>query len=630
MGDTNEPPSADTTDAELLSRLRDGDTEAYTELWRRHIQAALRVGRIVAPGQAEDLVSESFLAAYNQIVNRGNGPESTFRAYLFTTMRNTASRWRQAGRLVDTDPDLDSIELEDGLSWVEDRAEAAELLAAFKDLPERWQRVLWLSEVEEAGRGAIAAELGIKPNAVSALLKRAKQGLRLSWLSHQVPEQLRNNPEHVAHLLPPLILRETRDARPPELHAHLESCGQCAEVEADLRASHRRMRSTTLGTAGFAALGLALPAMSQTPVVAAGITLAGLTAIAASAAVVIAAGTITTDLLFNGSQRSDAPPRDQSSSESAQSSGESTGNRDRDSVDSATGSARTAEGSTRTADEPTETDARDRVLAGRYNSDPLIPEFTLLRGGQPTDFYEPPARPDAAPPGSLPPASDEPAQEGSLHSGLTNPALSSGFLAPVLAGSTAPDASIAIEFERHPDAFSSVPSTQQFLTTADSVGDWSFDLRPAITDQHGTYDYRVWAFTDDEVSSADSGQFTLSPPQIQGFEGLAPFEMMPLDEASSTGIVFHATGPAGGSICLSSVYSGQAADLPLDDDGGTTQRIRFLTGGTYYLTFRACEGEYRGPAVEIFVDVEGDEHDTYGPGLPGFGGLEPLFELTAP
>ena len=67
-------------DAALIERLRGGDTTAYTALWVKHVDAALRVARRLTPGHAEDLVSEGFMALYQQIAVKKNGPDSAFRA----------------------------------------------------------------------------------------------------------------------------------------------------------------------------------------------------------------------------------------------------------------------------------------------------------------------------------------------------------------------------------------------------------------------------------------------------------------------------------------------------------------------------------------------------------------------
>jgi DNA-directed RNA polymerase specialized sigma24 family protein len=52
---------------------------------------------------------------------------------------------------------------------------------AFRGLPVRWQRVLWQLEVEGRRPRELAVELGMTPNAVSALGKRARAGLRKAY-----------------------------------------------------------------------------------------------------------------------------------------------------------------------------------------------------------------------------------------------------------------------------------------------------------------------------------------------------------------------------------------------------------------------------------------------------------------
>ena len=48
-------------DAELISAVRAGDTDAYGELFARHVEAARRLARQLVPaGDVDDLVSEAF------------------------------------------------------------------------------------------------------------------------------------------------------------------------------------------------------------------------------------------------------------------------------------------------------------------------------------------------------------------------------------------------------------------------------------------------------------------------------------------------------------------------------------------------------------------------------------------
>ena len=196
-----------------MASLRDGDPQAYEVLWARHVASARRVAAQLAPLQAEDLVSETFLAVYDQVLVQGKGPTSAFRPYLFAVMRNTAARWHREGTRVIYDPAADVAMMEDGWTSIESQYESALLLDAFHALPTRWQRVLWLAEVESVGRPAIAAELGIGPNAVSALYRRARSGLRVEWLRAQIPVELRDDPDHAAAALPAVIAKKDSAAR---------------------------------------------------------------------------------------------------------------------------------------------------------------------------------------------------------------------------------------------------------------------------------------------------------------------------------------------------------------------------------------------------------------------------------
>lgn len=590
----------ESSDAELLSRVRSGDPEAYAELWRRHIRAALRVARRLVPARAEDLASESFLAVHHQLTVSGNGPETAFRAYLFTTMRNTAMRWQRADSRIETDPDLDDVEFTDAASILEDRARSAELLEAFRSLPERWQRVLWLTEVEDAARPEIAAELGIRPNAVSALYRRARQGFRLQWLVQQVPPELREDRRHVAGLLPQLVLGDKISTPGRRIAEHLEQCATCAELHTDLVAARRRMGRTTLRAFGFAGLGVVLPAASHLSATAIGagvaaalLTLGGVTLAAGLGALII-----TTTLPVQ-------PPWGVPQAEAAPAQTD-------DRADGARPGDGTGEG-----DAPVQADegSPHAPATGRGNADPAIPGPTFSRGSEPNDFYVPPGRPPAAEDGSVPPPAEDATTP--LRAGLANPPVESAYLAPVLTGTTAPGASVAIEL-LSPSNLYTAPPPAQFSVQADADGNWSFDTRAVADTAAGVYEYRVWAFTDTEVSSIDSGSFTLSPLELTGFESVEPFERIPLAEASTTGIVFEARGPAGGTICLASIYSGQAVEIPLDAEGVAVKRIRFLTTGTYLLNFRACEEDHRGPANELFVDV-GDPDEV----LIGWFGPDP-------
>ena len=277
------------SDTELIARLRSGDNTAYETLWQRHVGAALRLGHRIAPGDAADLVSEAFLAVYDRIRVQGAGPDTHFRAYLFTTMRNMAVRMQATRNRIELDPDIEVVDESDPLQLLLDEDDARLLLRSFRSLPVRWQRVLWLSEVAGVARPAIARELRIRPNAVSALHRRAKAGLRTTWMLEHLPPALRGDPTHAASRLPDLLLGELSPPAAEHVHAHLRACTPCAQAHDQLRAALRSARTRSLGALGFAALAIVLPTASAlTP------------AATATAAVVAVAALVSAALLSGG------------------------------------------------------------------------------------------------------------------------------------------------------------------------------------------------------------------------------------------------------------------------------------------------------------------------------------------
>lgn len=594
------------SDEELLGLLRGGDTDAYTELWRRHIDVALRAGRKIIPDRAEDLVSDSFLAVYQQVAIAGKGPESAFLPYLLATIRNTGIRWRKEAQLVDTDPDLDSIQVEDGLSALLGQNQSAEMLAAFEELPERWQRILWLTEIEEAKRPQIAKELGIKPNAVSALYRRARAGLQLQWLTQQVPLELRMSSEHVARQLPEFILTGRNRFPTTEVASHLRECAVCADLHRELASAATRMRRSTLGLLGFAALGVALPSASHLTAGVAGagataalLTLSG-TAVAAGLGVVIAIGALAPTNLT----RSPSPTPKPTSSHSQNATGPETGK----------------QGDTPSDGLPPETPERDDQTpqVGRGVIDPSIPALTADSTAEPNDFWQPPT----PPPPLLSDATPDPAPEQpgtwtpELRSGITTPQSGSGTLVPVLTGTTTPGAAVTIELRPAAQAASPFSLPLRYAADVTEDGSWTFDPAPILADKVGEFEFEVWAYTDDEVSPSDIVHFTLESPLVNGVALIPGDEQYPVAELSDTGIVYRITGEPDGTVCLTSVYPGQAFEIPLDEHGEATVRVRFLTGGWYYLTFRACEGDRRGAPAEVFVDVFDPDAPIFGPWGP--------------
>ncbi len=222
-------------DAELIAAVRGGDNRAYGTLFERHAEAARRLARQLVPGpDSDDLVSEAF-AKVLVVLQRGGGPDLAFRAYLLTAVRRLhVDRVRATSRLHLAD---DLTPFEPGVPFRDTAVEGFENQAAaraFASLPERWQLVLWHTEVEGQKPGEVAPLLGMSANSVSALAYRAREGLRQAFLTMHVAGQDDDTCSWARQNLGGYVRGgiSRRDSR--TLEAHLETCRPCAAIHLEL------------------------------------------------------------------------------------------------------------------------------------------------------------------------------------------------------------------------------------------------------------------------------------------------------------------------------------------------------------------------------------------------------------
>lgn len=176
----------DSDDAELVAWARRGSADAYGELYARHVRAAYRAARSMSrsTADADDLVSESFTRVLDRL-RAGAGPTSAFRAYLLTTLRNTAySRMRWEHRFQPAGDPIEAVDfhagaVSAGIAPVD--LELTSAASAWASLPERWQRVLADIAIYGDTPAEIAARNGMTANGVSALIYRARRGLRRAY-----------------------------------------------------------------------------------------------------------------------------------------------------------------------------------------------------------------------------------------------------------------------------------------------------------------------------------------------------------------------------------------------------------------------------------------------------------------
>jgi RNA polymerase sigma factor (sigma-70 family) len=229
-------PAFPRTDAELIARTRTGDMAAYDELYRRHVDGAQRVAQVVTGNaeEAQDVVSEAFTRVLDRL-QRGGGPDDELSPYLNTVVRRLAIDRYQASQRegLPADPTLFDVmpEVDDPISRSTDR----ELVRrAFETLPERWQHVLWHTEIEGRSPAALAPSLGSTPNAVAALAYRAREGLRHAYLSVHLSADI---PEDCRPYVPKLAayVRGTLSPREDQwVAAHLEQCPHCRDRRDEL------------------------------------------------------------------------------------------------------------------------------------------------------------------------------------------------------------------------------------------------------------------------------------------------------------------------------------------------------------------------------------------------------------
>ncbi len=266
VGDDTAP-----SDAELITRVRAGDRAAFGDLYGRHARAAAALARqiSVSGAEADDLVAEAFARVLDTMLD-GRGPDSAFRAYLFTALRHTAyDRSRKDRRLQFTDDVTvheTAVESDDPVLA---KMENSFVAKAFAQLPERWRTILWHTQVEGQSPAEVGVILGMSPNAVTSLAFRAREGLREAYLqvhmAESVAERCRGTIDRLgAYTRGGLSKRESAQVK-----AHLAECDRCPALAAELSEINSGLRGLLapllLGSAaaGYVATLPAVPVLSQ-------------------------------------------------------------------------------------------------------------------------------------------------------------------------------------------------------------------------------------------------------------------------------------------------------------------------------------------------------------------------------
>ncbi|MFE6738600.1 sigma-70 family RNA polymerase sigma factor [Streptomyces tubercidicus] len=309
-------PTTKVSDAHLIASTRAGDCAAYEELYSRHRKAAAAYARRFASCEVDidDLVAEAFTNVLN-VLRKGAGPNEFFRAYLLRSIKHYACRnARQQQRTVLTDM-WDSLDLAEPLR--DSATEAFDhhaVSAAFKSLPERWQAVLWHSEVEGEAPTTIGRLLGLRPNSVSALAYRAREGLRIAYIQAHITTMSDEACRKHAAKLGAYTRGKLAPGETTAMRGHLNDCERCKSLYLELTdvASAIRaviaplllgppMANYLLHTQGPAAQAAHLPRIPHEAKWTSGKVLIG----KATAGVMLGAGALT--LTFSGTHQTAVP-----------------------------------------------------------------------------------------------------------------------------------------------------------------------------------------------------------------------------------------------------------------------------------------------------------------------------------
>ncbi|HWE88018.1 MAG TPA: sigma-70 family RNA polymerase sigma factor, partial [Pseudonocardiaceae bacterium] len=289
------------SDAELIDSVRSGRIDAYGSLYARHVAAAHNLARQLARSSAEadDLVSEAFAKVLDTL-RAGRGPDTSFRAYLLTALRHVAYDKTRRDRRLELTEDIESTATGTAAEKISepfrdtavaglDRSLAAQ---AFARLPERWQAVLWHTEIEGQAPAEVAPLLGLTANGVSALAYRAREGLRQAYLQVYLAQPAAQSVRCQATVdklgawtRSGLSRRETA-----QVETHLDECDRCRALAAELADVNGALRvfiaPLVLGGAAAAYLAAAkTTAVSTAAAVGSAATTTATTATAAKAGV---------------------------------------------------------------------------------------------------------------------------------------------------------------------------------------------------------------------------------------------------------------------------------------------------------------------------------------------------------
>jgi hypothetical protein len=116
-------------------------------------------------------------------------------------------------------------------------------------LPERWRLALWKTEVEGVKPRDLADELGLSANATSALIYRAREGLREAYLLEHLARPVSAPCGPIVELLPAYLRGNLPIRRTRHVAEHVAGCAACTQRLVELARLNNRFGAIVLAPA---------------------------------------------------------------------------------------------------------------------------------------------------------------------------------------------------------------------------------------------------------------------------------------------------------------------------------------------------------------------------------------------
>jgi RNA polymerase sigma-70 factor (ECF subfamily) len=168
-------------DADLISRVKAGELEAFGQLYSRYLTNIYRYvrTRVSTDRDAEDLTEAVFLKAFESL-GKYKQRGAPFSAFLYRVARNVIIDYYRTDKPVEVLEKAETIAARDVDAEKEliDLEQVKEIMKALGKLNERYQEVIRMRVLLDMSTEEIAAWMDMTPAAVRVLLHRALKRLR--------------------------------------------------------------------------------------------------------------------------------------------------------------------------------------------------------------------------------------------------------------------------------------------------------------------------------------------------------------------------------------------------------------------------------------------------------------------